>query len=91
MASMKSTAFLAITPCSSDRVQWLCLLHASTGLLFGSFFNPEDGGDIFLRKHHALLTTWHYNREDHTLLSSLAYDLASADKASSSHMSSILA
>jgi hypothetical protein len=40
---MKCTIFWDITPCSPSRV----CSHA--GFLLGLFFDPEDGGDIFLR------------------------------------------
>jgi hypothetical protein len=38
---MKCSIFCDITPWSC------CLLHA--GIVLGLHFNPEDGGDIFLR------------------------------------------
>jgi hypothetical protein len=61
---MKSSLFCDIIPCSLLKVNWCfretyhlnhqgqksgpcCLLHAD--FLFGSFFDSEDGGDIFLQ------------------------------------------
>jgi hypothetical protein len=51
---LKSSVFWDITPCSPLKVIqrdagiMQSLLH--TGFLRGLSFNPEDGGDIFLRK-----------------------------------------
>jgi hypothetical protein len=41
---MKSTIFCVITPCS--RALLATCFH--TGFLLGLFFDPEDGGDMFL-------------------------------------------
>jgi hypothetical protein len=43
-----------------------CLLHA--GFLFALFFDPEDGGNMFLcNVGYFCWTTWHYIPEDRTL------------------------
>jgi hypothetical protein len=52
---MKSTIFSDITPCS----------HA--GFLLRLFFDPEDGGYMFLRNVGWQRTTRRYIREDDTL------------------------
>jgi hypothetical protein len=41
----KTSIFWDITPCSPRKIKRL--LYA--GFLFGIFFEPEDGGDMFLR------------------------------------------
>jgi hypothetical protein len=42
------------------------LLPAFAGLLLGLLFDPENGGDIFLR-NFGLSATQHYNPEDRAL------------------------
>jgi hypothetical protein len=46
-------------PCSSLNVRLLCLLPAShAGLLFGLFFDPDDGGNMFLRNVRWVLANY---------------------------------
>jgi hypothetical protein len=40
---------------------------SSAGLLFSLLFNPEDGGDMFLRNVGCPRTTPRYDTEHHTL------------------------
>jgi hypothetical protein len=44
---MKSSVFWDITLCSPCRA--LLATHFLAGFLLGSFFDPEDGGDMLLR------------------------------------------
>jgi hypothetical protein len=44
---MKSSVIWAVALCSVLNVNYP--LSASAGFLLGLFFDPEDGGDIFLR------------------------------------------
>jgi hypothetical protein len=77
---MKNSVFWDITLCSPLKVSWhfggtssgskqssaWYLLHA--GFLLGLFFDPEDGGDMFLRTLvDYQRTTQHYIPEDRTL------------------------
>jgi hypothetical protein len=48
MLSNGCSIFWDITPRSSLKIQPYCLLHA--GFLLGLLFDPEDEGEMFLRK-----------------------------------------
>jgi hypothetical protein len=45
----------------------LSFLLASGDFLLSLFTDPEDGGDMFLRKLDCLQTLWRYNLEDDNL------------------------
>jgi hypothetical protein len=47
--AMKSTIFWDILLCNPLKFKALLATWFHAGFLFGLFFNPEDGGDIFLR------------------------------------------
>jgi hypothetical protein len=48
MAVMKSSIFWDITPCSLSKVNRSACYLLHVGFLFGLFFDPEDGGNMFL-------------------------------------------
>jgi hypothetical protein len=52
--------------------------------MFGLFFDPEPGGDIFLRKFWLCPTIRHYNQEDGNLHGSVVVRLWSSKEDSAS-------
>jgi hypothetical protein len=64
---MKSAIFWGIMPCSPFEAEPLATCF-NAGFLLGIFFDPEDGGDIFLRNIGWLsMATLRYIPEDSIL------------------------